>query len=230
MTLRLPILLLGLLGLAGCNISPVPSPPAEQPDLDGDGLGLTGPESIDMDIVSFDADPGTVDPPEGVVVVTNLSTDDAPSVVAVREDGSFSIGLSALPTHRIRFQVVAETRSEPVDFEIDATLSGGTIVQPVLTCLTLDPSAWVGLDGGDDARSIVVRNDCEEAVNLAPPLLRRGQGGFSFTPTGSSTLEPGEVGFVTVRSNGDAPEVEDVLFLDVSGPAVERRAITISVP
>ncbi len=230
MKLRL-LTLLGLLGLASCSISPVPSPPADQPDLDADGLGLLGPESIDMDgFVSFDAAPGTVDPAEGTVVVTNLSTTDAPSVVAVREDGSFSIGLAALPTHVVRFQVVAETRSEPVDLQIDASLTEATLVEPILACLVLEPSAWVGLETDEDAYTVLVRNDCEEAVSLGAPLLRRGQAGFSFTPTGATTLEAGDVGFLTVRSNGGAPELEDVLFVDVLAPASERRAITVSIP
>lgn len=220
-----------LLALAGCSISPVPSPPAEQPDLDADGLGVLGVESIDMfGFVSFDAQPGTVDPAEGTVVVTNLSNADAPSVVAVRSDGSFSIGLAALPLDVVRFQVVADTRSEPVDLTINATATGATIAEPVLECLVFEPGAWVGLELEDDARSITVRNDCDEDVELDAPLLRRGQAGFSFTPTAATTIAAGEVGFITVRSNGSAPEVEDVLFVDVLAPAVERRAITLSVP
>jgi hypothetical protein len=226
-------LLLGLTALLlGCTISPVPSPPVDQPDLDEDGLSLNGPEStVDLEgYVTISAAPGTVDPAEGVVVVTNLDTTDVPSQVAVRDDGSFSIAVVAAALQVLRLQVVADTRSEPIDLALNATASSFSVVVPVLDCLQLEPARWVGLESDQDSRSIALRNECEDTVQIDPPTLRRGQAGLSFAATTALEIEPGATAFITVNANGAGAEVEDVLLLDVVSPAVERRAITISIP
>lgn len=205
----------------------------DQPDLDEDGLSLNGPESnLDLEgYVTISAAPGTVDPAEGVVVLTNLDTTDVPSQVAVRDDGSFSIAVVAAGLQVLRLQVVGDdTRSEPVDLALAANVSGFSVVSPVLECLQLEPARWVGLESDQDSRSIALRNECEDTVQIDPPALRRGQAGFSFAATGALEIEPGATAFITVNANGAGAEVEDVLLLDVVSPAAERRAITISIP
>lgn len=204
----------------------------DQPDLDEDGLSLNGPEStVDLGgYVTISAAPGTVDPAEGVVVLTNLDTTDLPSEVAVRDDGSFSIAVVAAPLQVLRLQVVADTRSEPIDLELSATSSSFSVVAPVLDCLQIEPARWVGLESDQDSRSIALRNECEETVQIDPPSLRRGQASFSFAATTALEIEAGGVAFITVNANGAGAEVEDVLLLDVVGPEPERRALTISVP
>lgn len=223
---------LGALALVGgCGISPVPSPPEDAPTLDESGLSLLGVESLDqVGIISFAAAPGTVDPAEGNVIITNLSQANAPSVVSVSADGSFAVAVSAFPSHVLRFQVVADTRSEPLDLRVDNTGTTLTVVEPVVECLEISPARWLGLDGPTDATSIVIRNLCDVPVDLGPPQFRRGQAGFSFSPTNALSLAPSEVGFITVSANGSAAEFEDVLLIDVLAPEVERRAITVSIP
>jgi hypothetical protein len=219
--------------LLGCTISPVPSPPVDQPDLDEDGLGINNPETeVDLDsYVTITAAPGTVDPAEGVVVLTNLDTTDLPSQVAVRDDGSFSIAVVAEGLQVLRLQVLgAETRSEPVDLALDANASGFSVVTPVLECLQIEPARWVGLESAEDSRSIALRNECDETVQIDPPALRRGQAGFSFAATSALEIEPGETTFITVNANGVGAEIEDVLLLDIVAPEPERRALTISIP
>jgi len=216
---------------AGCVVSPQPSPPLDEPSIDDDGFSVieTGAEDANM-FVSFSAAPGTVDPPEGDVIVTNLDNDDAPSVASVNDDGSFTIALAGLPTDVIRFQVKQTLRSQPIDLAIDATAQGITVVEDSPSCFVIEPARYVPLDGAGDARSVVLRNECEDSVRIDAPRLRRGQASFTFSPTDSFTIEPGEVTFITIRVEGSDGEVEDVLFLDVIEPEVTRRAITLTVP
>ncbi len=223
---------LGALAVAGgCGISPVPSPPEDAPTLDENGLSLLGVESLDqIGIISFVAAPGTVDPAEGKVVITNLSESDAPSTVPVAADGSFAVAVSALPSQVLRFQVVAGTRSEPLDLRVDNTGTALTVVEPVVDCFELTPARWLSLDGSDDSTSIVLRNLCDVPVELGAPTLRRGQAALSFSPTSALSLPPSGVAFITVSANGVAAEFEDVLLIDVLSPEVERRAITVSIP
>lgn len=226
------LLALGLFAFVGCVVSPQPSPPIDEPSFDADGLGITETATEDsLTMISFVAAPGTVDPAEGVVVVTNLETSDAPSIATVSDDGSFSIALNGLPTDVVRFQVKqGNVRSQPVDIAIDATAQGFDVIDGAPACLVVDPAKFVALSGQDDARSIILRNQCDSVVRIQPPRLRRGQGAFTFAPTGQLSIDPGAVSFVTVRVEGSAGETEDVLFLDVIEPEVSRRAITLAVP
>ncbi|MBK8940539.1 MAG: hypothetical protein IPM79_23730 [Polyangiaceae bacterium] len=220
------------LSLASCVVSPQPSPPGEDPDLDGDGIDIVGAGTEDLnELLTFDAAPGSVDPAKGVVIVTNLERSDAPSRVVVRDDGSFSVALAGFPGDTVRFQVDQDgARSQPVDIAVDATGQVVDVVEDAPACLAIDPARFVALSGAGDAQSIVVRNECEVAVLIDAPRLRRGRGPFTFSPTGALSLEPGEAGFVTVRAVGAADEREDVLFFDVSAPEPARRAITLTVP
>lgn len=224
--LALPLL------VAACVVSPQPSPPADEPDLDGDGIDVIGTGTEDFsELLTFEAAPGSVEPAEGVVIVTNLERSDAPSRVAVRADGSFSVALAGFPGDTVRFQVdQAGARSQPVDIAVDATGQVVDVVEDAPACLTISPARYLPLSGAGDAVSLVIDNGCDVAVELGAPRLRRGRGPFTFSPTGPLTLQPGDSGFVTVRAVGAADELEDVLFLDVLSPEPARRAITLTVP
>lgn len=228
--LRAVVLALPL--LTSCVVSPQPSPPVDEPELDGGGIGVIGNAAEDFNqLLTFEAQPGTVVPADGVVVATNLDRTDAPSTVAVRADGSFAVALTGLPGHTVRFQVEQDSaRSEPVDLEVDASGQTSTIVAGEPDCLVFEPERWVALDSFGDARSVVIRNDCEASVAFATPHLRRGEGPFTFTPTTSFELAPGASQVVTVRASGNDGEREDVLFLDVVQPVPARHAITLTLP
>jgi hypothetical protein len=224
---------LGLLvaGVAGCVVSPQPSPPMEPPTLDGGLIGLRSSEALlDTDFVGFEGGPGAVDPPEGVVIVTNLDAGDAPSIASVAKDGSFAIAVPGHPGQRFRFQAKRESaRSEPFDTVVS---SSGQVVDDLaaaVACLAVKPARWVALDDRTDARSIVLRNTCSGAVAIDAPRLRRGLAGFSFSPTSPIGLAAGEVATLTVHG-GEGAELEDVLILDVAAPSAEIRAITLTVP
>lgn len=216
---------------ASCVVSPQPIPPGDEPALDGDGIGVIDTSAEDsMSFISFNAVPGTVDPAKGDVIVTNLETADAPSVVSVASDGSFSVSLAGAPTDVVRFQVKQALRSQPVDLRIDATAQAVEVVDDTPSCFVIEPARYAPLEGAGDTLSLVLRNECETDVRIDPPRLRRGQASFTFAPTGSISIEPGGVSFITVQRASSDGEVEDVLLLDVIEPEATRRAITLSIP
>lgn len=217
--------------VAGCVVSPQPSPPGSDPSIDGDGIGSVElAEALDQsNLLSFEAAPGTVDPAEGVVIVTNLDNTDAPSVAAVEADGSFTIALPGFPGDTVRFQVKSGAkRSQPFDVVVGADRVTLTEPAPLPSCLTIDPARWVALDGEGDARNVLVANDCSFSVQIGAPSLRRGKAGFSFSPTQPVPLNPGQTAFFTVRAEAVTGEPEDVLFLDLVGPDVPRQALTLT--
>ncbi|MFO0554788.1 MAG: hypothetical protein U0271_40805 [Polyangiaceae bacterium] len=231
---RLGLVFVTLVALfsAGCVVSPQPSPPETDPELDGDGIDVgVIPETV-SEYISFDAAPGTVKPAEGVVIVTDLDTTEVPSTAVVRSDGSFSIALPGLPGHTYRFQVKqGDARSQPVDLVVDDTGTTAVLVEEdAPSCLVLDPGRYAPLDGEGDATTLLLRNDCGVPVRIAAPRLRRGQGPFVFSPTGALEIPASEVGFITVRAGGSGAETEDVLLLDVEEPVATRRAITLTIP
>lgn len=224
--------LLAAVFAAACVVSPQPSPPATEPDLDGDEIQLieVGTEDV-SELISFEAGPGTVDPAEGVVLVTNLDNTDSPSVVPVRADGSFAVALNGIPDDVFRFQVrLDEVRSQPVDLRVDPTGQTSNVLTDEPACLVIEPARYLSLQDVPSSQSILLRNQCQELVRIAAPRLRRGQGPFAFSPTGNSDIPSGETLVMTVRALGDAAEQEDVLFLDIVAPVVARRAITLTIP
>jgi hypothetical protein len=213
---------------AGCVVSPQPSPPDFT--LEGDHIGLLPGADLVGTLVDFSAGPGAVRPAAGVVVVTNLDTHDAPSFAQVQPDGSFEIGVPGLSGQSFRFQAKnGSVRSEPFDVVVASSGEGVTALDASASCLAIDPALWAALDGAGDARSLVIRNTCTGTIALAAPHLRRGLAGFSFSPTAPFTLAAGATTTVTVHA-ADGAEVEDVLYLDVTGPSLEHRAVTLTVP
>ncbi len=213
---------------AGCGVSPQPTPPDSV--LNGELIGLNPGTELAGDVIGFKAAPGAVDPPEGVVVVTNLDANDAPSVAAVESDGSFYIAVPGQPGETYRFQAKnGKARSQPFDVLIGS--SGGDIktLGQLPACLVVEPGAWLALSGAGDARDLAVKNQCGVPISIAAPRLRRGLAGFSFTPGSPLDLADGGAATLTV-SAGDGAETEDVLVLDITAPSPARRAVTLTVP
>ncbi|WP_434047099.1 MULTISPECIES: hypothetical protein [Sorangium] len=214
--------------LGGCVVSPQPSPPVHEPILDGGLIGV--PESfVKQDQISLQGQPGAVEPAEGVVLVTNLDSLDAPVLAEVADDGSFLVTLTASEEHVLRIQAKqGERRSAPVDVVLAGSpISGTHRVLDHLPCLEID--TWVSLEGGAGARDVVVRNTCLEDVAIEAPRLRRGAAPFSVSPAAAFVVPAGETGLVTVRADGGGVEREDVLFLDVTSPEPGRRALTLTL-
>ncbi|WP_437290521.1 hypothetical protein [Sorangium sp. So ce406] len=214
--------------LGGCVVSPQPSPPVHEPFLDGGLVGV--PESfVQQDQISIQGQPGAVEPAEGVVLVTNLDSLDAPVLAEVADDGSFLVTLTASEEQVLRLQAKqGERRSAPVDVVLAGSpISGTHRALDHLPCLEID--TWVSFEGGAGARDVVVRNTCAEDVAIEAPRLRRGAAPFSVSPAAAFVVPAGETGLVTVRADGGGVEREDVLFLDVTSPEPGRRALTLTL-
>ncbi|WP_438029207.1 hypothetical protein [Sorangium sp. So ce233] len=209
-------------------MSPQPSPPVREPILDGELVGV--PESfVQQDQISLLGQPGAVEPAEGVVLVTNLDSLDAPVLAEVDDDGSFLVTVTASEEHVLRLQAKqGERRSAPLDVVLAGSpISGTHRVLDHLPCLETD--TWVSFEGGAGARDVVVRNTCAEDVAIEAPRLRRGAAPFSVSPAAAFVVPAGETALVTVRADGGGVEREDVLFLDVTSPEPGRRALTLTL-
>lgn len=213
----------------GCVVSPQPSPPAE-PSLDGSLIGAPDIGLLVTEVV-FEAAAGAVDPPMGVVVVTNLDTTDPPVLAEVLPDGSFSVSLGGQRSDAFRFQAKQDgRRSQPVDRTFNEF--GAVVPVPVgLPCFEVEPEAWIAFDGSGDAHDIVVRNGCDVAVTVAPPRLRRGVGPANANRTFLvDAIPPGGSSVIPMQADGGGEEREDVVFLDITAPEAARRALTITLP
>jgi len=214
---------------SGCLVSPQPSPPFE-PDLAGERIGLTEAVELAGDLIGFGAPPGTVTPGGGDVIVTNLDDSLTPSVAHVAADGSFAIAVPGHPGQRFRFQARNDgQRSEPYDLMVDANAIVATDLAAASPCLSIDPAGWVDFDVVGVGHSLVITNGCGAPVTIDPPRLRRGRAGFTFSPTNAISLQDGEVATITIIAKS-AAETEDVLYLEVTAPAPELRAVTLTLP
>lgn len=218
--------------LGGCVVSPQPSPPVHEPILDGGLVGVSGDVMVLVDQIRLQGQAGAVTPAEGVIVVTNLDTLDAPVLADVNPDGSFVATLTARTEHVLRMQVKqGELRSEPVDLLLAGSpISGTQRTLDHLLCLEIEPDAWVSFEGAGGSRDVVVRNTCAGDVSIEAPHLRRGDAPFSVSPEAPFVVPAGGSTLVTVRADGDGEELEDVLFLDVTAPDPGRRALTLTLP
>jgi hypothetical protein len=224
------LLVAGIVG-ASCVVSPQPTPPDSV--LVGNLIGLNPGTELAKDVIGFQGAPGAVDPPTGVVVVTDLDATDTPSIATVQPDGSFFIAVPGQPGETFRFQAKnGNARSAPFDVIVGSSGADITPLAQQPGCLALEPGNWLALDGAGSMRDLVLRNDCSGPLALAAPHLRRGLAGFSFAldvSTPPLTLAAGATATITVQA-GDGAEVEDVLYLDATGPTAVRRAVTLTVP
>ena len=122
--------------------------------------------------------PGAVEPPVGVVVVTNLDSTDPPVAEPVQPDGSFSVVIDGSPTDVRRVQArEGGARSVPLDVVgnfMDSTLT--TPERPFEGCLVLEPGYEVDffeVSRGETAQARVrLTNTCGVTLTFEPPRLR----------------------------------------------------------
>ena len=212
----------------GCVGSPQPSPP----NLETPGISRRSNPADIMDGILVVADPGTVRPAEGVVVLTNLDRREPSVSEPVLADGSFEISVRGMPDDEYRLQVRSgAARSTPFDF-VGAV---GTPVlspapRPLADCFSLEPG--VELDFGEVAvgerteDTVVLRNDCGEPLRLTTSFLDPGAP-FDLS-TDSLTLEPASSGELTVAVRPIASGVlEAVVFIEAGAPTPDRRPLTL---
>ncbi|WP_437717637.1 hypothetical protein WMF45_15245 [Sorangium sp. So ce448] len=212
-------------------MSPQPSPPVHDPFLDTGLVGVSGDPQVLRQQVFLKGEPGAVEPAEGVVVVTNLDSADAPVIAEINRDGSFVAAVDASTDQVLRIQVKqGERRSEPVDLQLTGEpIEATRTMLAHLPCLTIEPAAWVSIEAAG-ASDVVVRNTCAEGVSIGAPRLRRGAGPFGVSPAEAFVVPAGESAAVTVRADGEGVEREDVLFLEVTAPEPGRRVLTLTLP
>lgn len=219
-------LVLGLLLLAGCGVSPVPEPPLVERSkihLESAGMGLTR--------IRGDAD--SISPPGAVVTVLNLDTADPPSMVPSNADGSFEVVVTGEPFNEYRI-----TATDPMEMETSPPIDvvgapDGTTLpapRPLEECLLFsETSIDFGEIAPDDVSvgQVRIENQCPEPVfiDLVSPRV-----GIDFQPipirmgtiidTGAARNVP--VQFVPGDPTGmmlpppPGPR-EDVIFVQVSG-------------
>lgn len=210
---------------SGCAVTDTGNPPMA-PEVDTDRVRLT---SLFAGLLTLSAAPGSVDPPRGVVRVTNLDTAADAAQAPVAEDGSFELGVGADLGNELRLQIAdGALRSEPVDF-----VDMGEQLIPIeraLACVTLDPP--LDIDAGTLASSvdlsIVVTNGCAQPISLATAPRRTTAGISISAELGSTVVEPSATTSVRVSVDPIAPgSHEEVLFITIAVPVSDRRPITI---
>jgi hypothetical protein len=208
--------LAAVLALTACVGTPQPNPPA----LDGDRLAAGNQRGSAIDIVGA---PGAVQPPEATVWVTPLDTTADPVEVAPQSDGSFLVGVER-GTHRLAPRL-GDARGEGVDVEADVGLS---IVRPAATCLIVprEVEATSTSLGGASELAVTIANDCAVDVDVVSATMRRASD-FEIVEAPTRILA-GTSGLVRVRFAPSAEGLrEEIALVQVSGPADERRAVTL---
>ena len=221
-------LVLGLLLLAGCGVSPVPEPPLVERSmihLESAGMGLT----------RIRGDAGSISPAGAIVTVLNLDSMDPAVMVTSMDDGSFEVVVPGETFHEYRITATDEMRAQtspPLDVVGLPDGSVGPAPRPLEDCLVFsDTSIDFGEIAPDDVSVGQVRleNQCPEPVfiDLVAPRV-----GVDFQPipirmgtiidTGAARNVP--VQFVPGDPTGmmlpppPGPR-EDVIFVQVSGMA-----------
>lgn len=212
-------LTLCLTGVA-CTVTDTGNPPAA-PDVDPDRVENGGSSTGGTPVRG---QPGAVFPAEGVVVLTPFG-EAASARADVAADGSFSATLF-LPSANdvVRLQVVqGGLRSEPIDVDPEGE------VQPALSCLRMDKWAQALLDDtGESSFFVEVSNECDDTIVFDAPEMRLSDGPLTLTSSDIEPLAAGAVATLSFRVTRDAAG-EDILFLPVSAPVNDTRAITLVV-
>lgn len=216
----------GLVVLAlatGCVGTPIPQPPAlDPPDAERIAYEMVG-SSTELVGSPGAALPGTT--------LWGVNLDDVldPQTTVVNADGSFSLAVFALPGQELRVQTRdGVDRSRPVDVLVPR----GEIVRPTEACLTLEPALELrrAVDvGAPDPQRVRVTNGCGAQVVIDEVALRRPSEAWSVATPGPITVPVGASADLEVVFQ--PPRVglhEEILFVVIGAPEVDRRPITLS--
>lgn len=214
--MRLSSLIIAALVLAGCVGTPQPNPPS----IDGARLGAGTQRGTMIDIVGA---VGAVEPAGATVRVTPLDSIEDPRDVLVAEDGSFSVTVER-GVHRLEPRL-DDRRGPVVDVAVDLGLA---IVRPLSPCFEVPEvqEAAATRVGEASELEVVLVNGCASEALLAGAAMRRASD-FEVVEA-PARIEPGARSSVRVRFTPSAEGTrEEVLLVEVSGPAVERRAVSL---
>ena len=213
------------LAVAGCVGTPVPQPPAlDPPDATRIVHEMVG------SVPELRGEPGAAEPGTTLWIV-NLDRADDPVTAIVEPDGSFSVFVLAMAGEELRVQARdGDDRSRPLDLLVPR----GEIARPTEGCLALEPALELRLAdpvdvGATSAGTVRVSNECGAEVRLDAVELRRPSSAWTVETPGPVAIPAGGATDLRVRfAPGSAGSDEEILFLRVGAPDVDRRPITLS--
>lgn len=222
------LLALGVLALAGCGVDPLPEPPAA-PKLVGDVVTDACPVCDGQ--TRIHAGPGSVVDAD-TIWVADLDQ-PLPIVTApVANDGSFEVFFDAIEGDELRLQARrGDLRSAPVDLLMPASGVLEPAPRPLADCFTL--AAELALDDTAVAQSstatIRVEHTCSGALTVDSIALRAPSADLGVSAPGTPlVLAPGDFVDVAIDFHPTTTGLrEEVLIVEVSAPAADRRAVTL---
>ncbi|RLB65410.1 MAG: hypothetical protein DRI90_02110 [Deltaproteobacteria bacterium] len=211
---------------AGCGISPKPQPPIPGSGFDFGQVithetGTFGPKAIE-------GGPGAASPAGAVVRAVNLELPEDPVDGIIADDGSFEVELTLLEGNEVRLQIIdGDDRSEPIDVVVGPDDTSPTLAWRALDdCLSLTPPLEID---SSVAQTIELHNGCGEVVTLIEPYLRRPVTGLTVGTGGTWPTQVDGDSAISVPVQFQAPTgtLEEVVFIEVTAPAADRRPITV---
>lgn len=213
--------------LAGCVMSPIPEPPQATFIVDKVITENTqGMRSLGI----ITGDPGAASPVGATIRVFNLDAQYSPVDGQVEANGSFMLDLEVDEGDELRFQIITdEYRFDAIDLVAGPPNTVPVLAErPLADCLLLEPAAEIDLAA---TQTVVVENTCENDVQLEAPSLRAPLTGIEIGSDRSwpEVVTPG--GSITVDVQVDPDwDIEDIFFITVITPELDRRPITFVPP
>ncbi|AKF04477.1 hypothetical protein [Sandaracinus amylolyticus] len=201
---------------ASCVGTPQPNPPA----LDVSRIGT-------MRSTRLFGVAGALDP-DAQLWITPLDTTGDPQIVQPAPDGSFAAPALDGERHRLQPKLEADVealRGPPVDVLL---VDGVMLLGPAIGCwhVPADARAPDARIGEASELVIAIENDCDAPLVVTAATPRRA--GDVSVIEAPGEIAPGTSGSLRVAIAPSAEgEREEVVALDVSAPATERRWITV---
>jgi len=214
-----------VLATGGCNVSPKPLPPTDTGFDFGKvrthETGALGPKAIE-------GGPGSAGPPGALVRAFNLEIPEDPVDAVIALDGSFEIELFIIEGDEVRLQIIdGDERLLPVDVVVGPDDTAPALaVRALGHCLTLQPNAELDVA---QAQTVQVQNGCSEQVTIIEPTVRRTTPGLAVGSGGSwpAQIAAGSSISVSVQFQAPAGSLEEIVFIEATAPAADRRPITV---
>jgi hypothetical protein len=214
--------------LTACVVSPLPEPPPLSPIAPADvSAGQCGECDGSLDLRGA---PGSV-PPGALVWIANLDDPFEPTTTLAAGDGSFFVRVFGRETQTLRLQVrLDDRRSTPIDA---IAMDGSALValpHPLGDCLVIDPEHELDLGtvpvGESERGAIVVRNRCADPIELGV-RLRAPAPSFVIGAIDAVLPAGGSAPLEVELTAGAAGVHEEVILIETTAPAVDRRAVNI---
>jgi hypothetical protein len=225
------VALVSALCALGCSgprdATPLPEPPALNPDRIGITVGLIPATTT----IWITAAPNAA-PANALVRVTNLESTGPTISTTAMANGSFEIRVPGEVGDELRFQaLVGAERSPPIDLIYVNEAPTGFRMSARHSCVSLSPGFEL-LFASAGSQELTLRSTCAGTLSVANPRQRRPLAAFSLETALPLDVSAGGTGSLSVAFSGaTAAEVEDTLFVDVTNDGVTLRyPITLAAP